>query len=127
MVKWNSGYLGKIMSKKYTVKLNLKPDTFGNSKACFVLVDMMNQGMIDIVAQHKILSLINNLCIKAKAVATINHTNIRATTLDLVKQQHLKLIDLMPYEMKFKSHLKNVVHYIFNRAWEESKLDNRTK
>jgi len=115
------------MSKKFTVKLNLRPDTFGNSKACFVLIDMMNQGIIDIRSQHKVLSFINNACIKSKAVATITNTNIRGTTLDLVKQQYLKLVDNMPFELKFNTHLKNVVHYIFNRAWEESKLGNRTK
>lgn len=113
------------MAKKYTVKLNLKPDTFGNSKACFVVVEMMNEGIIDLRAQHKVLSFINNICIQSKAVATITNLNIRATTLNLVKRQYLKSIDLMPYDLKFNTHLKNVVHYVFNRAWEESKLDNR--
>ena len=118
------------MSTPYSKDVKLDPGTFGSSPACHVLVDMMNNNFISIGDKHKVLSFVDDANIQMKWISTIAYKPAMSRSLALFREDLLARVNQMPYEEKFKTHLKNVISYFYKktlRAWNESKLDNRKK
>jgi hypothetical protein len=108
------------MSLPVSRDMVLDPGTFGNSKACHVLVDMMNQGMIPVREKHKVLSFINDVNISAKYLMEIRHEGVRNQAISLAQRHYVAAVDRRElYPEKFKSHLKNVVNSIFRKSEEK--------
>lgn len=106
----------------------IDPGTFGNSKACHILVDMMNNNVISIYEKHRVLSYITNAIHHFKSIAYIPHKGVRDRTAKLWLNQFIEKVNNLNYPVKFKTHLNNVLHYLSRKHLEsESKLDNRKK
>jgi hypothetical protein len=106
---------GEVMSLPVSRDMVLDPGTFGGSKVCHVIVDMMNHGVISIREKHKVLSLINDVNIGAKYLSEVSHPGVRNHAMRLTQEHYIAVIDKKDYPDKFKSHLKNVINSIFKK------------
>lgn len=100
------------MSKAWTKDIILDPGTFGNSKACHVLVDMMNNNEISVYEKHRVLSLINTMVHTFTSVSYIPHENVREKTNRMWLDIYLAKIEQCYYPTKFKTFYKNVAYYL---------------
>lgn len=111
------------MSRPWTKDIKLERGTFGSSKACHTLVDMMNDGKINFYEKHRVLSFIDRSTVFANSIAKIPEIGVRRHMLISARDEFLARVDIEPmnkYPEEFKSFLRNVVNYIFNRALERS-------
>ncbi len=84
---------------------------------------MMNDGKIDFYEKHRVLSFINRSTLFANGVAQIPDAGVRHHMLISARDEFLARVDIEPmnkYPEEFKSFLRNVVNYIFNRALERA-------
>lgn len=115
------------MSLPVSRDMVLDPGTFGGSRACHVIVDMMNKGMIPVRDKHKVLSLINDINICAKHLSEIRHVGVRSQMMKLAQDHYIQAVNTREsYPEKFKSHLKNVVNSIFRKSEERAMRVDRT-
>lgn len=103
------------MAKAWSKDLKLDPYTFGNSKACEVLADMMNKGMIPVFEKHRVLSFITGASRVFKEISSIENKGVGFLVSDLYRQSLISKIDQMPYPLKFKTYLKNVINHIYKK------------
>ena len=101
------------MSKAWSKDLNLKLDTFGKTKACQALADMMNKNIIPSYDKHKVLSFINEMIERYQVLSSIKNSKVKNYTFDIISKNTTSLNELMPYDEKFISYLKNVNVYYF--------------
>jgi hypothetical protein len=106
------------MSLPVSRDMLLDPGTFGNSPACHVVVQMMNEGLIPIRDKHRVLSMMNDVGNSAKHLSEVRHPGVRNQAIELSRDYYCSRVELMPYHDKFKSHLKNVIHHIYKKNLE---------
>jgi hypothetical protein len=106
------------MAKAWSKDMVLDSGTFGGTRACHVLVDMMNNNVISVFEKHRVLSFIQNAIHHFNNVATIEDLGVRNYTMSLIKRDFLNRINDMPYPPKFNSFLRNVVCHHSRRALE---------
>lgn len=112
-------YWGVFMGRAFTKDIEkLDPDTFGGSKACHVLVQMMNENMISNYSKHRVLGFISDVNYTFKNLRYIPADGARERVMVLVRDTYYKRIDEMPYPPLFVSHLRNVVNSIFKKNFE---------
>jgi hypothetical protein len=104
------------MSKTYSKDVVLDPGTFGGTKACHVLAEMMNQNVISVFDKHKVLSFINKVIYDFNAIATITYSGVRGRSMMLMKDHYIVRAEQMPYPEKFISFMKNVINHHARRA-----------
>lgn len=104
------------MSKVYTRDICIDPRTFGGSKACEILADMMNENIINTFEKHKTLSFINSVIYQFNAVAYIPYEGVRMKAMTLIRDEILLRVDKMGYPIKFINFLKNVINHHYRRA-----------
>lgn len=109
------------MSKAWSRDVWVDPHTFGGTKACEVLADMLNNNVVGIYDKHRILAFITDVTIQFKYISYIPHSSVRERSMLLMKEDLFKRIENMEYGIKVKSYIKNVVahHYRKNlEGWE---------
>ena len=106
------------MSRAWSKDIYVEPHTFGGTKACEVLADMMNQNLIPVYEKHRVLAFINMATCQFKGVSTLSDRRVKNPVLSLVRDNILSKIDLMPYPPKFLSYLKNVIAHHYRKALE---------
>ena len=101
---------------KYTIRIEKKMDhsTFGGTKACHQIVDMINSGYITPYFSTKIVSFFNDLTIALKKLDVIDD-RLRNRFLVLFKQDRVKLVDSWTIPYDAKSFIKNVIHFRFKQ------------
>lgn len=104
------------MAKAFSKDMKLDLGTFGGTKACHILVEMMNQDVIPVFEKHRVLSFIADATLKFNGVATITTQSIRHQAMCLMKDYYLNRIGGMSYPEKFKSFLRNVINHHSRRA-----------
>jgi hypothetical protein len=107
------------MSRAWTKDIRLNYGTFGNSEACHTLVDMMNDNKIGVYEKHRVLSLINRASLFANGISQIPDAGVRHHMLLSARDEFISRVDIEPmgkYPEEFKSFLKNVINYVFNRS-----------
>lgn len=105
------------MSKGQNRDIWVDPTTFGSSKACRVLAEMMNENMISTYEKHKVLSFINHVVHKFQGTSYIPvdaYPDVRDQVMLMVRDDFLARADKMPYPSKFVAFLKNVICYQHN-------------
>ena len=108
------------MSRPWSKDIVVDKGTFGSTKACHVLADMMNQNMIEIYEKHKVLSLINDATVCFKNLAMVPHPGIRQRVMMTSRELYYQNIDRRPYPQIFKDHFKNVINAICMKNLEKS-------
>jgi hypothetical protein len=103
------------MSKAWSKDLHLKPNTLGKTKSCQTLVGMMNENIISSRDKHKVLSFINEMVERYRVLSLIKNSKVKAYTFEVIRKNVSNLIELMPYDEKFVSYLKNVNVYYFRK------------
>ena len=107
------------MSKAWSKDIRVEPHTFGGTKACEVLADMLNNNVIPIYEKHRVLSFINSFTCYAKNAGTIQHQGTRNKIMSLLLKEYLERVDAMPYPNKMKSFLRNVLHHHCRKNLED--------
>jgi hypothetical protein len=105
------------MSKGQNRDVWIDPTTFGTSKACKILAEMMNENVVSIYDKHKVLSFINHVIHKFQGTSYIPidaYPGVRTQVMLLVRDDFLARADKMPYPPKFITFLKNVICYQHN-------------
>src|SRR5579885_2801954 len=100
------------MSKAWSKDIVVDPGTFGGTKACHVLAEMMNQNVISVFDKHRVLSFLNDATIQFKWIATISFKAVRERSMVLMLEDLLDRIEAMDFSPKFKSYMKNVIHHM---------------
>lgn len=100
------------MSKAWSRDLFLDKNTFGSSKACHILVDLMNQNEIQTYQKHKVLSFLHQLRCDIKQTNLLKNQIFKRKILNLLLNESLQKIDNMNFSVKFTTFLKNVTHYM---------------
>lgn len=108
------------MSKAWSRDIELDLGTFGKSKACHALADMMNKNVIAVYEKHRVLSFISTAIHEYKAVATIKHSGVRTTIMYRSRDLFAKRISEMPYPANFLSFMANVNNYLANKYLKEA-------
>lgn len=93
--------------------MKLDPYTFGKSRACEVVVAMMNENVIPVYEKHRVLAFILASNLYFKEISEVSNKRIIVKLMDLFKRDTLAKVEKMPYPDKFKSYLKNVISYIY--------------
>ena len=106
------------MSRAWSRYMVLGPGTFGETKACHILVDMMNNNVISVFEKHRVLSFITDAIFKFNGIATIEESSVREHAMALMKEHYFSSIARMSYPDKFRSFLKNVINHHSRRALE---------
>ena len=114
------------MSKAWTRDIVIDSGTFGGTKACHVLADLLNQNVVSIYNKHKVLSFINDFIFQFQWIATIDQPGVRERSMTLMRDHLQSRIDEMDYNAKFKSYLRNVLLHHYRKSLE-SRQDNRAK
>lgn len=96
----------------------IDPGTFGNSKACHCLVDMMNDNVISVYEKHRVLAFITNATHHFRGVSHIPHKGIREATNKMWLDLFLNRIDERSYPAKFTTFYKNVIYYLSRKYLE---------
>ena len=116
------------MAKAWSKNIILDPGTFGGTKACHVLVEMMNQDVIPVFEKHRVLSFINKAIYAFNSVSSITDSGIRYKAMVMMKDHYLNRVDQMNYPIKFLQFLKNVLSHHSRRALESQAMrDKLTK
>lgn len=89
----------------------LDPTTFGKSKACLVLVDLINQKLISQRKERKLLCLINRAALEFKLISNIPDSRAPSKIMDLVRCDFLNKIDRLGLPLKMSTFTKNVITY----------------
>ena len=99
----------------------LDSTTFGNTKACLVLVDFMNvnKNGITVDQKHKILSIIYNFCDYIKSLKDLKkHQHCDFFSRYLLESTN-KAIDLLDVDVIYKTYMKNIIkakHKVFAKS-----------
>jgi len=110
------------MSKAWSRDIVVDPGTFGGTKACHVLADLMNQNVISVFEKHRVLSFLNDATIQFKWLSTISFQPVRDRAMDLMLQDLQDRIERMDYPTKFKSYMRNVIRHMYRKnldSWRE--------
>lgn len=99
------------MSKPWSRDVWVDPHTFGATKACEVLADMLNNNVVPIYEKHRILSFITDTTIQFKNIGYIPLNSVRERSMILMREDLFKRIDNYEYPPKVKSFMKNVVSH----------------
>src|SRR5574339_118432 len=100
------------MSKAWSKDMVLDPGTFGNSRACHILVDMMNQNMIPIFEKHRVLTTITSATHHFNSIGDIQDRGVRNQVMYMMRDRYWNLIEKMDYPPKFISFYRNVINYL---------------
>ena len=107
----------------------VEKNTFGKSKACHILAQMMNDNVISIYEKHRVLSHIVKITNTFRNISPIPDKGTRERTFEMWRDFTLSKIDELDelaYPAKFKTFYKNVVFYLYRKyLFEGSNLDNR--
>lgn len=96
----------------------IEPHTFGGTKACEVLADLMNQNIISSREKHRTLSFINKASRMYNGACQIVDKNTRYSVIHLISKDLSNKISVMSYPYKYISYLKNVIAHYHRRALE---------
>lgn len=110
------------MSTAWSKDMVLDPGTFGGTRACHVLVDMMNNNAIPVFEKHRVLAFLTDANTQFKWVSTIKHKPVMERNMDLMLHHLIDRIQEFTYPAKFKSYMKNVVTHMYRKnleAWRE--------
>jgi hypothetical protein len=112
--------LGDVMSRSWSRNIELDPGTFGNTPACHILVDMMNNDVIPVFEKHRVLSFLTATVVREyKGIASIKDHGVRISLMYRSRDAFVKRINLMPYPKTFLSFLRNVVYGMARKYLEE--------
>jgi len=104
------------MSSERSPRKLLDATTFGNSKACLILVDMLNK-------QELTTGDTNNICrILKKYQGLLSELDVlpqKEWMATITRNHFLKCVDNLSIEEKYKSYTKNVLCYFYSRAHEK--------
>lgn len=109
------------MKKTTPPDLWVDPGTFGGTKACHILADMMNKDL-NTYQKRKILSFFDDVNMQFKWISTIEYKPVRDRTMVLMLRELESKVEVLNYPTKFKSFAKNIVKYIYRknmRIWKE--------
>ncbi len=109
------------MATTFSKDVILDPHTFGGTKACEVLVDMMNHHVISIFEKHKVLSFMNRIIYQFHEISFIPSKGVREHVMFIIRDENINRINQMPYPIKFRSYMKNVVYHHSRRILESVK------
>ncbi len=104
------------MSTPWSKDVILDPGTFGNSRACHILVDMMNQNVIPVFEKHRVLAFITHATHNFNGISDITDLGVRYKVMYMMRDHYWSLIEKMNYSPKFLSYLRNVINYLARRA-----------
>lgn len=108
------------MSKAWSKDICVEPHTFGGTKACEVLADMMNQNIVSAYEKHRTLAFINKASRMFHGAREISDNNTRNSVIELINRDITDKIDVMNYPPKYISYLKNVMAHYYRRALERN-------
>lgn len=97
----------------------IKPDTFGKSKVCVVLADMINSEEFTDHQKHKILSFIGHFINIFKQLSKVKDRATKQYVLNVVKSDFVNKAKMMPYDKKFCTHLQNVIVLYYRKYLNE--------
>lgn len=103
------------MSKACSKDIWVDPHTFGSSRACEILADMMNKDHISIYEKHRVLHFINEAIYQFHWVSSIKEKSVKERTVTLVRNDFFNRISNMIYSDKFKSYLRNVISHHYRK------------
>lgn len=106
------------MSKAWSKDMVIEPHTFGGTKACEVLADLMNQNIVSAYEKHRTLAFINKGIRMYHGASYIPDQDTRNNVINLIKVDINSKISLMPYPIKYISYLKNVMAHYYRKALE---------
>jgi hypothetical protein len=119
------------MARAWSKDIVLDAGTFGGTKACHVLAEMMNQNIIPVYEKHRVLSFINSAIYDFNYVATIIENGVRIKAMLMMKEHYLNRVNQMMYPVRFLTFLKNVITHHSRRALKHriirDELDNRLR
>lgn len=104
-----------IMSKAWTKDIYIDPGTFGGSRACHVLADMLNNNVIPIYEKHRVLAFLNKSNIVFKNLTTIPDRQIRIQSFEMWKRTLLNQVAQFNYPIKIKSYISNVLFHSYRK------------
>ena len=110
------------MSKAWSRDVWVDPHTFGGTRACEVLADMLNNDVVPIYEKHRILAFITDATVQFKYIGCIPIASVRERSMTLMREDLFKRIDNYEYGAKVKSYIKNVIahHYRKNlERWDD--------
>lgn len=107
--------MGKV---SLTKEVWVEPHTFGGSKACEALADMINGDILTTPAKHKLLKLINCINHRAIDISFIPNKSTRIFIMSLIKQHYCSIVKEKNYPIKIQSYLYNVINYICHKYLE---------
>jgi hypothetical protein len=96
----------------------ISPTTFGDSKACIILVDMMNKGDISPKESRKVLCFINRVSTTLAYLQLIPDRSYFDYVYDIYK---LQILDnpkpqFSEYPLIFRTHLNTALSYLFKKS-----------
>ena len=106
------------MSKAWSRDVWVDPHTFGGTKACEVLADMLNHDVVPIYEKHRILAFITDATIQFKYISYIPHSSVRERSMTLMKEDLFRRIENMEYSTKVKSYIQNVISHHYRKNLE---------
>lgn len=99
--------------------MNLKLDTFGKSKACANLAQIINESQVSIFEKRKILAFINRANTIFKQISYIKDPKVKKHILRLVRDDLLNTAKISKHiglNNKIHTHINNVVIYYYRRG-----------
>jgi hypothetical protein len=106
------------MSRAWSKDICIEPHTFGGTKACEVLADMMNQDIVPAYEKHRTLAFINKASRMFNGATEISDKNTRNSVIELVNRDIMDKIKSMTYPPKYISYLRNVMTHYYRKALE---------
>jgi len=103
------------MSKAWTKDIYVDPGTFGGSRACHVLADMLNNNVIPIYEKHRVLAFLNRVNIVFINLSDIPDRKIRIQSFEMWKKELLNQVSLFNYPTKIKSYMSNVLLHSYRK------------
>jgi hypothetical protein len=110
--------MSTVRSRKPDCILN--PGTFGGTKACHHLVDMMNANVVPPFEKRRILSLIASATYNFKWLSIIPEFGVKYRTMTLMRDDIYARIEKWTYDEKVKSLTRNVINHHYRRYVEEA-------
>ena len=107
------------MSGTWSKDMYVEPHTFGNTKACEILADMMNNNIVSAYEKHRTLAFINKASRMYNGAFQIPDKNIRNSIFELINKDVMNKINMMSYSPKYISYLKNVMIYYYRKFLEK--------
>src|SRR6266850_8273342 len=99
------------MSKAWSKDIWVDPHTFGGTKACETLADMLNKDIVSPYEKHRILAFLNQVTWQFKCIADIFDRGARERSMLLMKAHFINRINDMSYPSKVISFIKNIVNH----------------